>query len=56
MTEEEASYNDFIATQRAGRRNAICGSLEGAGPAGSDAAAALLGADKPGEGRALDSD
>lgn len=52
MTDVEASFEDFNASRRTGRRNAIYEipqGLGGPGPAESDAVASLLSGNKPGE-------
>lgn len=56
MTDVEASFEDFNASQRTGRRNAIYEipqGLGGPGPAELDAAAPLHSGNKPGEEREL---
>lgn len=52
MTDVEASFEDFNASRRTGRRNAIYEipqGLGGPGPAESDAVASLLSGNKPGD-------
>ncbi|XP_075907225.1 cAMP-dependent protein kinase inhibitor alpha [Nelusetta ayraudi] len=52
MTDVEASFEDFSASRRTGRRNAIYEipqGLGGPGPAESDAAASRLSGNKPGD-------
>lgn len=52
MTDVEASFEDFTASGRTGRRNAIYEipqGLGGPGPAESDAAASAVSGNEPGE-------
>lgn len=54
MTDVEASFEDFTASGRTGRRNAIYElpqGLGGPGPAESDGAASTVSGNKPGEDR-----
>lgn len=56
MTDVEASFEDFTASGRTGRRNAIYElpqGLGGPGPSESEAAASAVSGNEPGEDREL---